>query len=68
MPDDLAAALKKNAKARATFEKFAQSQKNEYIVWIAEAKQDATRQKRLETALEWLAEGKPRNWKYMKKW
>ena len=68
VPSDLVAALKKNAKARATFEQFAQSQKNEYIVWIAEAKQEATRQKRLETAIEWLAEGKPRNWKYMKKW
>jgi len=68
MPPDLAAALKKSAAARATFEKFPQSQKNEYIVWITQAKQEATRQKRVATAIEWMSEGKPRNWKYMKKW
>jgi len=67
MPSDLAAALKKNAAARATFETFPQSQKNEYISWITDAKQEATRQKRLGTAIEWMAEGKPRNWKYMKR-
>jgi len=39
----------------------------EYIEWLTEAKQEATREKRLATALEWLAEGKPRNWKYMKR-
>ena len=67
VPDDLAAALKKNAKARATFEGFSPSHKREYVEWIVEAKQEATRQKRLAQAIEWLSEGKPRNWKYMKK-
>jgi uncharacterized protein YdeI (YjbR/CyaY-like superfamily) len=66
VPDDLARALKKNAKARATFEKFSPSHKREYIEWIVEAKREETRQRRLETAIEWMAEGKQRNWKYMK--
>lgn len=66
VPEDLARALKKNAKARATFEHFSPSQKREYIEWIVEAKREETRQRRLETAIEWMAEGKQRNWKYMK--
>lgn len=64
-PDDLAAALKKNRKARAAFDGFPPSQQREYVDWITEAKRDETRQKRLAQAVEWLAEGKPRNWKYM---
>jgi len=64
-PDDLAAALKKNRQARATFDGFSPSQKREYVDWITEAKRDETRQKRLAQAVVWLAEGKPRNWKYM---
>lgn len=67
VPADLAAALKKNAKARTTFEAFVPSHKREYVEWITEAKTDATRAQRLATALEWLAQGKPRNWKYMAK-
>ena len=67
LPPDLAAALQKNKKARTAFDAFSPSHKREYIEWISEAKQDATRQKRLATTLEWLAEGKPRNWKYMKR-
>lgn len=67
VPDDLQAALKKNAKARATFEKFPSSQRREYVEWLDDAKQDATRAKRLAQAIEWMSEGKPRNWKYMKK-
>ncbi|HEY6066297.1 MAG TPA: YdeI/OmpD-associated family protein [Thermoanaerobaculia bacterium] len=66
MPPDLAAALKKNAKARATYEGFTPSHKREYLQWITEAKAEETRQKRLGNAIEWMAEGKPRNWKYMK--
>lgn len=64
-PADLIAALKKNAKARATFNAFPSSQKREYVEWITGAKREETRQKRLGQAIEWLAEGKPRNWKYM---
>ena len=63
-PDDLLAALKKNKKAQATFDAFSPSNKKEYILWITEAKTEATRTKRLETAIEWMSEGKARNWKY----
>lgn len=63
-PADLQAALKKNAKARATYEAFPPSKRREYIEWLTEAKQEATRLKRLATAIEWMAEGKSRNWKY----
>ncbi len=67
-PPDLAAALKqrKHAKARATFEGFSPSNRREYIEWITDAKTDATREKRLATTLEWLAEGKTRQWKYQR--
>ncbi len=66
-PADLTAALKKNAKAHATFAAFSPSRKGEYIQWITEAKRDETRRKRLATAIQWMAAGKPRNWKYMAK-
>lgn len=65
VPDDLAKELKGNKAARTTFDKFSPSNKREYIDWITEAKTEATRNKRLETAIEWMAEGKTRNWKYM---
>lgn len=64
MPDDLAKALKKNKKAHTTFEAFPPSHKREYVEWIVEARGADTRKRRLETAVEWIAEGKPRNWKY----
>lgn len=65
VPTDLAAALKKNQPAAAAFEKFSPSHRREYVEWITEAKRDETRRKRLVTTIEWLAEGKPRHWKYM---
>ena len=65
VPGDLTAALKKNGKAKAAFENFTPSHKREYVEWITEAKRDETRQQRLRTTIEWLAKGKPRNWKYM---
>ena len=64
VPDYLTAELKKNKAARDTFDGFPYSCKKEYVEWITEAKTDATRDKRLATTLEWLAEGKRRNWKY----
>ena len=64
-PADLLAALTKNKKARATFDRFPPGQRREYIAWVIEAKQAATRAKRIETAVEWMAEGKIRNWKYV---
>lgn len=63
-PADLAAALKKNRAAKATFDAFPPSCKREYVEWITEAKREETRQKRLLQAVEWMAEGKRRNWKY----
>jgi uncharacterized protein YdeI (YjbR/CyaY-like superfamily) len=68
LPDDLAALLaqKPHAAARKTWAGFGPGAQREYIDWIAEAKTDATRQKRIATTLEWLAEGKKRNWKYAK--
>ncbi|MBI3790581.1 MAG: YdeI/OmpD-associated family protein [Gemmatimonadetes bacterium] len=65
-PAYLAAALKKDAKARATWDNFSPSHRKEYVEWLVEAKQDATREKRLATTLEWLREGKSRNWKYQR--
>jgi uncharacterized protein YdeI (YjbR/CyaY-like superfamily) len=64
VPQDFEAALRDNPAARATFEGFPPSQRREYVAWITESKQDATRAKRLATSIEWLAEGKRRNWKY----
>ena len=63
-PPDLATLLKKNKRAKATYDALAPSHKRDYVQWITEAKRDATRQKRLATTIEWLAEGKRRNWKY----
>ncbi len=67
VPPYLRSAIAKNKKARATFDTFSESHKREYIEWIAEAKTDETRQKRLSTAVGWMAEGKSRNWKYTRK-
>ena len=64
VPDDLVAALRKNAAARKTFEAFSPSHRREYVEWITEAKREETRAKRLAQTIEWLAEGKHRNWKY----
>jgi uncharacterized protein YdeI (YjbR/CyaY-like superfamily) len=64
VPQDFEAALRDNSEARATFEGFPPSQRREYVEWVSEAKQDATRAKRLATSIEWLTEGKRRNWKY----
>ena len=66
VPPILKAALKTNALAAETFKNFPYSCKKEYIEWINEAKTDATRDKRLATTIEWLSEGKRRNWKYEK--
>jgi uncharacterized protein YdeI (YjbR/CyaY-like superfamily) len=67
VPDDLKKALARNKAAAKTFQDFSYSNKKEYLEWITEAKTEDTRIKRLHTAIEWMAEGKPRNWKYMKK-
>src|SRR5947207_443777 len=64
VPRELSAALKANAKAAGTFKNLSVSCRNEYVLWITQAKQDATRQKRLATTVQWLEEGKSRNGKY----
>lgn len=67
IPPELAAALKKNKKASAAFDAMSPSHRREYATWIAEAKKDETRQRRLAQAMEQIAEGKSQNWKYEKK-
>lgn len=64
MHRDFAAALDKAPKARAALDSFPPSAQRDYVEWIAEAKQEATRHKRIATAIEWLSEGKRRHWKY----
>jgi uncharacterized protein YdeI (YjbR/CyaY-like superfamily) len=65
IPPELTAALKKNTRAAKTFDAFSPSHRKEYVQWITEAKRDETRRQRLATTLEWLADGKPRHWKYL---
>jgi uncharacterized protein YdeI (YjbR/CyaY-like superfamily) len=66
VPAGLAAALKKNKAAAKVFAEFSPSCKREYVDWIADAKREETRDKRVAQAVEWMAEGKARNWKYEK--
>lgn len=63
-PNDLLAALRANPKAKKHFETFSPSKKKDYIFWITGAKTEETRERRLETAIDWISEGKARNWKY----
>jgi uncharacterized protein YdeI (YjbR/CyaY-like superfamily) len=65
MPDYIMRAIKKNKKAFDVFGNFSPSHKREYIEWITEAKTEETRNKRINTMMEWLKEGKSRNWKYI---
>ena len=67
IPNYIKRALQKNNKALETFTAFSYSNKKEYVEWITEAKTEKTRQARLSTAIQWMAEGKTRNWKYVKK-
>jgi len=66
IPEDLANALAKNKKAQKHFQGFSPSHRKEYIMWIEEAKREETRKKRIESTVEWVSEGKGRNWKYEK--
>lgn len=67
LADDILEALKRDEAAMKTFENFSPSNKKEYIEWITGAKTESTRKSRLETAVEWMAEGKIRHWKYVSK-
>lgn len=64
MHPEFARALASSKRAKATFAAFPPGAQREYLEWIAEAKQAATRARRIDQAVEWLAEGKRRNWKY----
>lgn len=66
VPDYIVKAIQQNKKAYTFFEASAPSHKKEYATWIDEAKTEATKNKRIAQAIEWLAEGKQRNWKYEK--
>jgi len=67
MPEDFMSSIRANKKAFETYDNFSPSNKRDYADWINDAKSDETRQQRIETAIEWMKEGKPRMWKYMKK-
>jgi uncharacterized protein YdeI (YjbR/CyaY-like superfamily) len=67
MPPYFKKELNKNKRAAKTFEELSPSHQREYIEWITEAKTDETRSKRMGTTIEWLSEGKSRNWKYERK-
>jgi uncharacterized protein YdeI (YjbR/CyaY-like superfamily) len=67
VPPELAAALAKNKKARANYEAFPPSHKRDYNEWISEAKRPETKAARVKQAVEWIAEGRSRNWKYEKR-
>ena len=67
VPAELFKALKKNKEANKVWEKFPPSHRKEYSLWVADAKTDVTRDRRIEQAVEWIAGGKGRNWKYEKK-
>ena len=64
IPPELASALAKNKKAKAAFDAFPPGHRREYVEWITEAKREETKAKRVAQAVEWIAEGKSRNWKY----
>jgi uncharacterized protein YdeI (YjbR/CyaY-like superfamily) len=66
IPEYFLRALKKNKNALKTFQAFNNSNKKDYVEWITEAKTESTREKRIETSLTWIAEGKIRNWKYIR--
>lgn len=66
MPDDFKNMLSGNTTAVGYFEDFSPSKQREYLEWIIDAKSEATRLKRMEQAVEWISEGKSRNWKYQR--
>ncbi|AWI26984.1 YdeI/OmpD-associated family protein [Flavobacterium pallidum] len=66
VPDYFTKALKNNPAAFEIFENWPAGKRKEYILWITEAKTEKTRNERMATAVEWISEGKIRNWKYVK--
>ena len=66
VPKELAAAFAKNSKAKGAFEGLSPGQRRDYCEWIGEAKREETKAARVSQAVEWIAEGKTRNWKYQR--
>ena len=64
VPAELETAFKRSKKAKENFDAFSPSHKREYVEWINEAKTEATKERRINTAIDWLIEGKNMNWKY----
>tara|TARA_B100000989_G_C19316224_1_gene374785 strand:+ start:53 stop:622 length:570 start_codon:yes stop_codon:yes gene_type:complete len=64
LPDDFATALADKAEAQKIFAEFTEAQRRDYVEWVTSAKREATRASRIATAVEWISEGKRRNWKY----
>jgi len=64
VPADLRAAIDAVPAAKATFDAFPPSCRREYVEWVTEARRAETRAKRRAQTVEWLAQGKRRNWKY----
>jgi hypothetical protein len=60
MPKDLAAALKKDARAKATFDSLSNSNKGWHVQSIEGAKTEETRQRRIAKSIAALHDGKPR--------
>jgi uncharacterized protein YdeI (YjbR/CyaY-like superfamily) len=67
VPPELLKALEQHPEAKATFDAFSPSHRREYVDWVAEAKREETRERRIQQAIELMAEGKSRNWKYERK-
>lgn len=66
MPDYFAARLADDPRAKSVWDSKSDSFRKEYLVWITDAKSEATREKRIAEAIEWIADGKGRFWKYAK--
>ncbi len=66
MPDTFSAALARHTAVKKAFDAMSPSQRREYAEWIAGAKREDTRERRINTAIEWISAGRPRNWKYMR--
>jgi hypothetical protein len=66
VPDYFLAALKAKEAGLEKFNAGSTSFKREYVDWLEDAKTEATRLRRMDQAVEWIAEGKARNWKYEK--
>ena len=66
VPAELAAALRRSDKARKHFDSFSESKRREYVEWVTEAKREETRRQRVKTAVDWIGQGKIRNWRYLK--